>query len=41
MIATDEQARQLAREFPIPMPKLTLSDADADLLVDYLLTFPR
>jgi len=41
MIATDEQARQLAREFPIPMPKMTLTDADADLLVDYLMTFPR
>jgi len=41
MISTDEQARQLAREYPIPMPKMTLSDSDADLLVDYLMTFPR
>jgi hypothetical protein len=41
MIATDEQARQLAREYPVPMPKMTLSDSDAEHLVDYLMTLPR
>jgi len=38
MIATDEAARTMAREYPVPMPALGLSPLQAELLADYLLS---
>jgi cytochrome c oxidase cbb3-type subunit 2 len=40
MLASDDQARAMAREYPVPMPSLNLSEADVDQLVDYLTSLP-
>ncbi len=41
MIATDEAARALAKEYPVPMPIMGLSAAEADLIAEYLVSLPK
>jgi mono/diheme cytochrome c family protein len=41
MIATDEEARKMAKEYPIPMPVMGLSEREVDLLVDFLMSLPK
>jgi mono/diheme cytochrome c family protein len=41
MIATDEEARKMAKEYPVPMPLMGLSESDADLIADYLMSLPK
>lgn len=36
MLALDEQARALARDFPVPMPNLNLTEFEVAALLDYL-----
>jgi mono/diheme cytochrome c family protein len=41
MIAGDEEARKMAKEFPIPMPVMGLSEREVDLIADYLMSLPK
>jgi mono/diheme cytochrome c family protein len=41
MIATDEAARTLAKEYPVPMPIMGLSESEAELIADYLMLLPK
>lgn len=40
MMATDDQAKAMAREYPVPMPNLNLTADEVSALADYLLEAP-
>lgn len=40
MVLRDEQARALARDYPVPMPNLNLKETEIEALVEYLRSLP-